>query len=368
MNDLPYETRRAIITVTDTARGGAPSRLATLARGLRDKGWKILFVSVLPEGAIAKELRSDGFEVASLNLKSWADLPLALLRLRRSIRRFQPMVIQTALWHANLLGRLCAIGTGVPVVNGHESIDADRPSGRTVLERLTAPLAAAHTAVAEAVAEQIHTRDRIPRERITVIPVTKDWNAWVPKGRRHEIRKGLGIPTDSRVIAWSGRLHPVKNVDLLLQALGHLPGWWALIVGDGPERGRLDRMTDRLGLSDRVLFTGELRDVSPYLEAADVFCLVSRWEGLPTALMEAMAMGLPVVAPRIGGIRELIHPGITGHLVETWEPQDIAAAIQTAARQPDLGINAAQMIRHRYKHSDVIEAHERLWRSLNDDS
>lgn len=361
MSDSSRQSRRVILVVTDTARGGAPSRLATLARGLRERGWVVLFVSLMPEGAIATELRSEGFAVDSMEMRTWRDAPAALLRLRRLISEFRPLVVQSALWHANLLARLAAIGTGVPVVNGHESVDEDKPRLRTIIDVLTGGLVAAHTAVAEAVAERVSTRDRVPRRKIEVIPIAKDWGQWRPKGRREDTRRRLGIPSDADVVAWSGRLHPVKNVGLLLSGLQQLPEWWLLIIGDGPERDILEDQAKDLKVDHRVKFAGEVSDVPRYLEAADVYCMVSLWEGLPAALMEAMAMGLPVVAPRVGAIPDLIDDGESGILLKKLDIPEIANAVSTANSSPKLGTAAQTVIRHRFREQTMVGSHESLW-------
>lgn len=364
MSDSNRPSRRVIIAVTDTARGGAPSRLATLARGLRDRGWDVLFVSLMPGGAIATELRSEGFAVASMEMRTWRDAPAALLKLRRSISKFRPMVVQSALWHANLLARLAAIGTGVPVVNGHESVDEDRPYARTVMEWLTSRLAVAHTAVAEAVAIRIAERDRVTRTRIHVIPIAKNWDEWVPSSRRDQTRRLLGIPPDARVVGWTGRLHPVKNLGTLLRAIERLPEWWLLIVGDGPERTNLEGEANELQVKQRVVFAGEVPDVPRYLETADVFCMTSQWEGLPIALMEAMAMGLPSIAPPVGAIPQLVQEGVTGLLLNSQDPLEIAAKIRSANEQRTLGSNAATFIRENFSEEDIIDRHEALWISV----
>lgn len=361
MNDPGRPRRRAIIAVTDTARGGAPSRLATVARGMRARDWEIVFFSLMPEGPVAAELRSDGFTVKSLGMLTWRDAPRALLRLRREIKQIRPLVVQSALWHANLMTRLAAAGADVPVVNGHESVDEDKPRLRTVVDVVTGGLAAAHSAVAETVAVAVSARDRVPRGKIQVIPIAKDWTQWAPRNLRDETRLSLGIPQEAPVIAWSGRLHRVKNVGMLLAALVHLPEWWLLLIGEGELRKDLEQEAEVLGVAGRVSFVGEVADVARYLEAADVFCMVSHWEGLPTALMEAMAMGLPTVAPSVGAIPDLIDTGETGLLSTTNDPKILADAVRSAASTPALGDNAQAFIRKRFRESEMIEKHEALW-------
>lgn len=358
---------RAVIAVTDTARGGAPRRLATVAKGMSARGWEILFVSLLPAGPVLRDLKEAGIETTSLEIKSPLTGLRGLRRFRRLVQAFDPQLVQTALWHANLLARVACLGSAVPVVNGHESIDRDKNFARVWIDRATRKLATRHAAVADAVAEIVAERDWVSRSDITVIPVAADWEHWKPKGQREAVRRRLGIPDGACVVGWSGRLHPVKNLPALVRALPALPEkWWLLLVGDGEERMKLERLAGSLGVRHRVCFIGETADPSPFVEACDVFCLVSLWEGLPTSLMEAMAMGLPVVAPAVGGVVELIRPDETGILLASTEPSQIAQTLLRAIERQDLGARAAAAIRRHYSAAKVLDSYEQLWQGASE--
>src|SRR3954471_23427258 len=108
--------RRVLIAITDTERGGTPIQMATLARSVCARGCDVMVVSALPPGPVLRELREAGVQTATLAVHSKLGAWLAIPRLRSLIRAFRPDVVQTQLFHANLVGRLAAIGTGVPVV------------------------------------------------------------------------------------------------------------------------------------------------------------------------------------------------------------------------------------------------------------
>lgn len=134
------------------------------------------------------------------------------------------------------------------------------------------------------------------------------------------------------------RLSPEKGVDLLLEAWGlvhaQVPEARLVVVGDGPQRTALERQADRLGLNAAVQFIGEVPDVLPYLRASDVFVLSSRSEGLPNALLQAMAVGLPCIATRVGGIPELIEDGVNGRLVAPEHPGALAETLLSVFGNP----------------------------------
>jgi glycosyltransferase involved in cell wall biosynthesis len=351
--------RAVVLVVTDTRRGGTPRRFAALARGAHAHGWRVLVVSVMAPGPVLAELAVDGIATASLDLATARDLPRALVRLRRLIRGHRADVVHSALWHANLLARIAAVRTGVPVINDHTSLDDERPRMRIAIDRLTGRLAHAHTAVAAAVAERVAARDQVPRDRIHVIRLGYDPAHWVPRGERDEVRERLGIPPSARVVGWTGRMQPVKQLDALVHAVGRLPGWWVLAVGDGPERGRLAAWAAEAGLDGRVVVPGEVEDPLPYLEACDVFCLPSRSEGLPGALLEAMASGLPVVSTRVGGVEELVVDGEDGRLVDDVSPAALAEAIEAAAGMDRVVPSPA--LAERFSLDAMVDAYTRLW-------
>ncbi len=137
-----------------------------------------------------------------------------------------------------------------------------------------------------------------------------------------------------------GRLDRIKGQDVLLAAMAHaresVPSIRLTIVGDGPTRGELDAQVRRLGLEDVVTFAGAADDVRPFLQAADLFVLPSRSEGISLALLEAMATGLPIVATDVGGNREVIPVEGTGTLVAPERPDQLAAAMVTLLLDPEL--------------------------------
>lgn len=190
----------------------------------------------------------------------------------------------------------------------------------------------------------------VPAERIFALPNGVDLDVHRPAAfqERAHLREVLGLPRDGFVAAFVGRLHPVKDVDTLLEATVGVPELELVVVGDGPERERLEAKARRLGIEGRVAFHGCSSRVADVLRASDAFLLSSHGEGMSNALLEAMACGLPCVVSRsVGGARELLGAG-RGILaadgdVAAWT-EAIRRLIEEPALRRALGDEAARFV------------------------
>jgi glycosyltransferase involved in cell wall biosynthesis len=178
----------------------------------------------------------------------------------------------------------------------------------------------------------------VPAGRILPLPNGVDLDAYRPvtEAERGRLRELLGLPSGRLVGTFVGRLHPVKDVDTLLQAAARVPELTLVVVGDGPERGRLEGEAARLGIQGRVAFLGESTQVADVLRASDAFLLSSHGEGMSNALLEGMACGLPCLASRsVGGAAELLQEG-RGVLLRDGDVSAWAEAIQRLVDEPGL--------------------------------
>lgn len=195
--------------------------------------------------------------------------------------------------------------------------------------------AAAVVALWPAARDELLRRHRLARERVVVLPTAVDTARFRPadEERRRRCRLAFGIPTDAHpVVAVVAALSPEKDVGLALAALGHLPDdAFLLVAGDGPERTALEASAP----AGRVRFLGSVDVVPDVLAAADVLAMTSRTEGLPAVAIEAVLAGVPVVAPPVGAVPEIVTPG-NGVLLDSRDPGDVAMAILAAlALRPD---------------------------------
>jgi glycosyltransferase involved in cell wall biosynthesis len=198
----------------------------------------------------------------------------------------------------------------------------------------------------------------IPEERISIVPNGVDVDAFRPadESRRARLRAELRLP-EGPVAVFSGRLVPAKRVDLLLHALGEVPNLRVVILGDGPERSRLESLSHELGHEGRVSFRGFTRQVGDYLAAADLFAFPSDAEGLSNALLEAMACGLACLSGPSGGAPDLFE-GDCG-LVVPPDPTSWAHAlrriVEDDALRRMLGENAATRARSSFGFDAVAD-------------
>jgi len=329
----------------------------------------------------AKELRSAGialFEIPSLvrEVKPFRDV-YATLALWRLFRRERPALVHTHTSKAGAVGRVAAWFARVPVVihtpHGHVFYGY---YGRMMSEaiRLVEQALARITCRIITLTErgaQEHVRYRIAGpEKFTAIPsgiVLSDFRSVrVDPGVK---RKELGLPTEGPVIGTVGRLVPIKGHVWLLQAapqvLAEFPGACFVFIGGGPLLEELKRLAEELGISRRVVFLGPRLDVPECLAALDVFALPSLNEGMGRVLIEAMAVGVPVVATRVGGIPDIVADRVTGLLVPPQDEKALASALLDLLRDPHrrraYGEAARRSVDDRFDVTSMVKEIERLY-------
>ena len=272
----------------------------------------------------------------------------ALVRLWRLMRAQQPAIVHTHTSKAGFIGRLAARLAGVPVVihqpHGHifyGYYGPRRTAFYVALERLTARWTDRIVTLTERGIDEHLARGIGERAQYRAVPSgvpTAELRAAAPT--RGVARARLRLPDDAFVVVGLGRFVPVKGFDVLITALPTLaaavPSTCVLLVGDGPERVALEAQAGRLGVRDRLRFTGVTPDIAVCLAAADVLAAPSRNEGMGRALVEGMALGLPVVGSEVGGIPAVIADGETGWLVPPGDAAALAEALVELGRDAAL--------------------------------
>ncbi|WP_166828472.1 glycosyltransferase [Thalassoroseus pseudoceratinae] len=310
--------RRIAFCITELDRGGAENALVQLVRRLDRREWQPLVLCLSGEGELVNELRDAEIDVECLGVRHRADFRV-LWRLVKSLRRFRPEILQTWLYHANMAGRVAARLAGVPHVVSGIRVAERRSRLRLRLDRWTDFLVEHHACVSQSVANFSAEVGGLPTRKLIAIPNGVDAERFA-SARPADLSE-VGIPADSRVLLFVGRLDPQKNPDLLLKAFAGLasdfPDTRLVFVGSGPLDTELRNQTLSFGLQNRVQFLGSRSDIPALMQRATVLVLPSRWEGMPNVVLEAQAAGLPVVASAVDGVTELIDPGVTGSLFES---------------------------------------------------
>jgi glycosyltransferase involved in cell wall biosynthesis len=270
---------------------------------------------------------------------------------RRALRRLTELlahggydVVHTHSAKAGALGRLAAERVGTPRVvhtfHGfpfHEFQSRVRRAVYVGIERYLARRTDIFLAVGGAVAAEAVRRGIAVPERLRVINPAIEVPA-VPASPavRAEARRRLGVPVGCKVVGTMGRVDYQKAPETFVDAVAGLDrdDVYAVWIGDGPMRKETEARAARLGLRDRFRCAGHRDDVPELLPGLDVFAMASRYEGLPCAVAEAMAVGLPVVATAVNAVPDVVLPGETGLLVSPEQPRQLAAAIAYLLNEP----------------------------------
>jgi glycosyltransferase involved in cell wall biosynthesis len=341
--------------------GGAERVYAQLARGLAHRGFRVVAACLQRRsGRLAQELACSGIEVLDLRARSRVDA-LVIARLARALTRERVSVLYTFLIHSHVIGRIAARAARTPVVLSSQQTMGWEGKWNERLNRLTARWCSRVIGVSRNVSEYLVEDVGIPRGKVTTIYNCVDVSRFA---------ETLSPPHSDAgpVIGMVARLDPAKDYDSLLRAFtviaGRYPTARLLLAGDGPERARLGALVDELGLSGAVEFLGHVSDVRTVHNRIHVYVQSSHTEGMPVAVLEALASGLPVVASRVGGNEEAIIDGIGGLLVPPADPSAMAAAIQRLIENPDearaIGDAGRRHVRETFSVDAVVEATTRL--------
>lgn len=322
---------------------------------------------------IAAEVRDAGVRFVGLarrsrwHLSSWRPLVALLRRERVDIlhaHKFGPNV-----WAATL-------GTvaGTPVVVAHEHTWSfeGRPLRRFLDRRLIGARADAFLTVSREDQRRMIEIERVDPSKLVYVP---NGIAEPPPPSGRDVRRELGIAPDAPVVGTVCVLRPQKALDVLVRAAGMLrerePRLRVLVVGEGEERPALERLTAELRLQDAVTFLGRRADVPDLLAAFDVAACSSDFEGMPLAVLEYMEAGLPVVATRVGGLPDLVEPGVNGVLVEPRDPVGLAAAIggllADRPRAAELGRHGRERRRSEFDIAATVRQVQGLYEALTAD-
>lgn len=354
--------------IGDSTFAGAPRHLLNILQNLDEK--KFSFFVISPPGPLAGEIRSlkQGIELEIVPMASKLDWK-SIFQIRTIIKHLKPDIIHVHGTRAGSLGRLASVGLGIPVIYtehlwtkhfrlSNRLNETFQIAGLWFLDLFTT----LNIAVSQAVKDFMVSSQISREEKIIVI-----YNATKVPDEPAKIfsRKNFRLGT----VATLG-FH--KGVQYLIGAmpkiLAEFPQTTLEIIGDGEYRKPLEKLTKKMKLEKNIIFSGFVKDVNKSLKNFDIYIQPSLSESFGLAIIQAMSLGIPIIASNTGGIPEVVTTGKSGLLVEAGKPQAISVAIIAMLRDPkrakDMGELAREEVKIKFNMSDFIDEMEQVYETL----
>ena len=344
--------------------------MVQLAQALRCSDCEVSVVSMMPPTAFTSELKRWGANVVSLGMKPRRPNILGVLRFFLYLRKFQPDIIHSHMFHASILGRVTRVLTGKPVVcTIHSEFESSHRTTsarfREWLYRITDFACARTIAVSERIRERYVREKIVPPHRIVVIDNGVNPEQFRPCVKQRERTRAEFGWREHFVWLAIGRLELAKDYPNLIQAFKKVheesPSARLAIAGEGRMRAQTQQIVQNAGLQNAVSFLGLRDDVPNLLNACDALVMASAWEGGPLVLLEAGAAERPVVSTWVGAAPEIVVPGRTGLLVSPNDSASLAKAMSELMKlEPEiLDTMGTQARRHVIDRFSIAAMHDR---------
>lgn len=355
MTGAPLNT--VLYAIDALGEGGTELSLAELLPFVRNAGFRPIVTTLKSRGSegVEEGLRAAGFEIRALPGPGGLRQVAAL---RRLVTAERPVLVHTMLYQATMVARLATAARSVPVLTSlvnlsyspyrrsarpPSAVSSIKAAAARGIDRASGRLLTGHFhAVSEAVRREAETHMHIPHSRITVVHRGRSTErlGQPDPGRSARARATFAVPPDALLVVNVGRQEHQKGHSTLLDAARRLqpqrPDLVFIVAGrEGRVSGALDELRMSLPDPGRFRFVGHRPDVADLLAAADVFVLPSLYEGLPGAVLEAMALELPIVASDIEPVLEVVEPGGNALVVAPRDAEALATAIATLLDDPD---------------------------------
>ncbi len=333
---------------TDAKLAGTERVIISLISKMDRSRFEPSVISLIGPGDLQTTLADMGVESHALGVRGFAGIPGAMLKLRRLLENMQPDIAVTYLFHACFLGRSAGHWAGVPVMlSGQEDMDTWRRGYHNFIDKMTLSWANGVIANSNAVKAGYIKHTGIPEDKVHVIPNGLDLERFKQhtaeqkeKAGNTDLRAELGIDPDIPIIGQVANLSTKKDHLNLLKALRIVAdkgiSFMALLIGSGYTEPQIDAAMNELQLHGYVKKLGYRHDVERIVNEIDVLTLSSYEEGMPIAILEAMAAHKPVVSTRAGGIGEVVADGKTGILVPIRNSEELAKALVIVLSDPEM--------------------------------
>ncbi len=315
---------RIDLVITELDTGGAEKCCADLAIFLsrREHRVRVLALGLRPvdsKNSLVRFLETSNIELHFLGGRNWWMLPSVVAKFRRLVKSDRPDLVQSFLWHANVVSAWVVPSFGIPFFAGIRI--AERRRARHALDRWSTSRSHKTICVSQGVADWCVQIERVDASKLLVIPngiaIQAETNS-IPSDPQR-------VPVNARILLFVGRLEPQKGIDVLAQyaekLLDQLPDHHLVLIGDGSLRQLLETIAQQPGPTGRIHCLGQRNDVRAWMARSELLLLPSRYEGMPNVILEAMAEGIPVITTRVEGVGELLGDQLKPQSVakEAWD-------------------------------------------------
>ena len=357
--------------------GGAEEQVMLLSLGLRARGWSVKIVSLLPLYPLSKELESSDIPVSSLHMKRGVPDPRAMFRFRKELRSFQPDVVHCHMPQANLLGRAVRPFCSIPVlISTLHNLTMERINGSSgrLLELAhgwTDRYSDLTTVICTPAVRSYVERGAVPANKIAVLYNGVNSRSFRTDSRaRNRLRKELNLQ-DQFVWLAIGRFEKAKAYPNMIRAFVKVVAETSekpmlLICGRGSLENEIREQVRESGIDKYVNFIGVRPDIADVMNAADGFVMSSYLEGLPMVLLQASAIGMPIVATDVGGNAEIVIDGVNGYTVPPGDDEALARGITrvmelSAEDRALMAERGRQLIRTNFEIERILDRWETLY-------
>ncbi len=325
---------KILLVITSLGLGGAESQVVALAENFRKRGLDVFVICMIPLGENAKKIIDVGGRVFSLNMTPGKIGARAFFEFAKLVHKIKPDIVHSHMFHANLLCRfLRLIRVGPPLVSTAHSIDECKGSTlRYWAYRLTRDFSSYNTNVSAAAFDRYCDIGLISPTKGEVVYNGVDFSKFKikPSAQKYNKSKFVWVSV--------GRLVEAKDYPNLFCAVKILKekklDFVVKVVGDGPLKNKLESIIVEQGIEEYIEMIGPSQEIPEILSSADAFVMSSSWEGLPMALLEATACGLPAVVTDVGGNREVIDLADNGYYVPARAPLSLAESMLSVMSMP----------------------------------
>jgi glycosyltransferase involved in cell wall biosynthesis len=364
--------RRICFGITELDQGGAERALVQIVTRLDRARWSPHVICLAEPGPLVEPLEAAGIEVTCLDatpsknpFRVWS----LVKQFREILKSLQPELLQTFLFHANIVGRFAARTTSVKHVLSGIRVAEKRSKLPLRLDRWTQSRVDRHVCVSQAVADFSMQQGGLDRAKIVVIPNGVDVEQF-SLAEPCDLTQ-FGVQRGSRVLLSVGRIDEQKDPLRLLEAFCEIAKQFAdvelLYVGHGPLETQLREQIQRSDCSPRVHTIGWQPDIPGIMKSSNALVLASRWEGMPNVVLEAGAAGLPVVTTNVEGVTEIMKSDEFGVLVGIQDTESLIHGISTVLKDSsiaDRAIALQSVISTDFTWNSVVQRYERLFEEL----